>query len=145
MGTEGAENIPNSSESFIVVEDVGRLLASGDRNGQHDVAVGFPGCFAHDAPDCLNDVNVRVAWTHEKDGIQRGNINTLREASGIREDTAGAVRIAFQPFNSVFSLECVVLSVNVFGFDAEVLRTLVFGHPFHRTFNHPVPMVHEAL
>ena len=92
VGAQGLQDVPDDFVFFVVVEYFFRFLVAGDADGQDDVAVFFAGGFAHDAPYGLNDVDLRAAGGEEEDGVQRGHVDAFREAAGVGEDAAFAVR-----------------------------------------------------
>jgi hypothetical protein len=59
--------------------------------GDDDVAVFFAGRAAHDPPDGLHHVHLRVAGGEEQHGIEGGHVHPFAEAAHVAEDAAFAL------------------------------------------------------
>jgi hypothetical protein len=90
VGAQGVEYRPHHPEALVVVEGFFGFHVGGHHDGDDDVAVFFARRAAHDAPDGLHHVHLRVAGGEEEHGIERGHVHAFREAADIGEDTAFA-------------------------------------------------------
>ncbi len=89
----------------------------GDR--QDDVAVPLTRRLAHDTPDGLHDLDRAVARVHEQHRVERRDVDALRQAARVREDTAGSLRGTFQPLDPGLAVERVMLAVDMARLAAE--------------------------
>ena len=126
---QGVQHGPDDAERLVVLE---RVLGAGvrrDDDGDDDVAVAFAGRGAHDAADGLDDVDLRFARGEEEHGVERGDVDALREAADVREDAAfvlGSRAVGvFQPAELFVAARRAHRAVDVVGADGDDARALL--------------------
>lgn len=93
MGAERVENLPDDAVALVVVERFLGRHASRDADGQDDIAHALALGAAHDSPHGLHNIDLALARMHEQDRIQGGDIDSLGQASGVREDAGDLVAV----------------------------------------------------
>ena len=82
MRGDGVDYLPHRPIR-AVVHRVLRRRAGRAGYGQYDVTVILALRLPHDAPDRLHHVYLRAARMQKHDGVQRGDVYALRQASGV--------------------------------------------------------------
>ena len=90
MGPQGVQHGPDHFEVGVVFENLVALSLRWNHDRNDDISVFLPLAATHDSSHRLHDVDLRVLRGDEDHGIERRDIDTLREAAGIGQHTAFA-------------------------------------------------------
>ena len=110
---DGVDDFPHS----LVCADIHSILrgrAGRAGYGQDDVSEPLALRFPHHPADRLHHVYFRAARFHKHNGVQRGDVDALRQATGVGQDAgAPVVRVFPQPRQAVGARHSVLRSINV--------------------------------
>ena len=138
--TQGPQDAPDHAIAFVVVQRLFRFHARRNKNRQDNVAVFLALCLPHRPSHRLHDVHVALARIHEQDGVQRRHVDTLGQASRIRENAASTRRFALQPFDPGLAVQGVMLPVHMLRFATESPLLLAFRQQRNGLLNDAFPM-----
>ena len=120
--TESLQHIPYNAVLFVVCKGNFRLYTSRNTNRQDDVTVLFALALAHDTAYGLDNIYNRFARVEEHNCIQRRNIHTFRQATGIGKNTASVFPcVLLQPVDAVLAFKGIGFAVNVLQFNGLVV------------------------
>ena len=120
---QGVEHGPHHLEALVVVEHFFGFHIHRHHDGDDDVAVFFAGRAAHDPPDGLHHVHLRIAGREEQHGIEGGHVHPFAEAAHVAEDAAFALAFGgrLEPAQQLVAGGGVHTAVDVPGGDGDEL------------------------
>lgn len=133
VGPQGVQHGPDHLEVGVVFEHLVALGIGRNHDRNDDISVFLALAAAHDATDRLHDIDLRVLRRNEDHGVERRDIDTLREAAGVGQHTAFAFvfGLLLEPHQLLVAFGGRHRSINMMGNDIDHRGAVLLADVLH--------------